>query len=129
MRPSFQSALRNLVGALENTGPRRGSLAACRKLSRVAADPADRRNYSAKALLKEGRTDEAEDELRQLTVLAPANAGISHEIGRLLSSRGLFSEAEALLKPGRATKTSWGNWFSRSSRSVQKRGVVASRFL
>ncbi len=95
LRPSFQSALRHLIDTLEPLGREQEALSACRKLSRTADDPAERRYYTAKALLKEGNTEEAEVELRRLIALAPGS--FSLELGRLLSSRGRFSEAEVLL--------------------------------
>jgi hypothetical protein len=92
LRPSYESALRNLVNCLEPEGRDSEALAHCRKLSRIARDPIDRRYYLAKVLAKEGDREEAEKELCRVLVAAPRHKGALLLLGTLLSERGMFGE-------------------------------------
>jgi Flp pilus assembly protein TadD len=82
-----------LVEALELEG--RGSEAArvCRKLSRAAVNPHDRRRYLARALILETRLQEAEKELRPLLAVGSPDASTRLLFAKLLSFRGAFEEA------------------------------------
>jgi tetratricopeptide (TPR) repeat protein len=93
LRPSFEGALRHLVDGLEPQGREAEALIACRKLSRTAEDPLDRRYYAAKVLVKEKKFDEAAKELRQLVVLSPDRTEVRLLLGQLLSDQGQFEEA------------------------------------
>jgi tetratricopeptide (TPR) repeat protein len=99
LRPSYESALRALVIAMETDGRGSETMAACRKLSRTAGDPADRRYYSAKVLAKEDNPEEAEKELRRALALAPQHPRVLLFLGALLSERGKFQEAIHVLTP------------------------------
>jgi tetratricopeptide (TPR) repeat protein len=93
MRPGFDMALRGLVEALVLQGLESEALPACRRLSRTADDPLERKQYSARALAMEGKPEDAEKELLSLLVLAPKRAETRLLLGQLLSSRGKFEEA------------------------------------
>ena len=93
LRPGDESILRQLVFALEPLGDEEKATVVCRKLSRVAADPLEKRLYAAKAFLKEGKFDEGEKELRRLIALAPRHATGRLFLAQLLLSRGVFEEA------------------------------------
>jgi tetratricopeptide (TPR) repeat protein len=97
LRPGFATALRSLVDALEADGREADALIACRKLSRVADDPTERRYYSAKALAKERKLEGAETELRCLLVLGPRDPRTRPLLGEVLSQRGMFEEAARYL--------------------------------
>jgi tetratricopeptide (TPR) repeat protein len=98
LRPGFEGALRHLVGGLEPQGREAEAMSACRKLSRTAEDPIDRRYYAAKVLVKEKNFDEAAKELRQLVVVSPGRTDIRLLLGQLLSDQGQFEEAVQQLK-------------------------------
>ena len=93
LRPSFESALIHLVDALEAEGVYDEAAARCGRLARVGSELSTRRFYTAKALILEGKADEAEQELRGLLLVAPSHAPARHRLGMLLSDRGQFDEA------------------------------------
>ena len=93
LRPGFDMALRGLVEALVPQGRESEALPACRRLSRTADDPLERKHYSARALAMEGKLEDAEKELLSLLVLAPKRAETRLLLGQLVSSRGKFEEA------------------------------------
>jgi len=93
LRPGLDAALRALVEALAPQGRDSEALAACRRLSRTADDPLERKHYSARALALEGKQDDAEEELLRLLDLAPQRAETRLLLGQLLSNSGKFEEA------------------------------------
>ena len=95
--PSFESALSYLAKVLELQGRQEEALVACRKLERIAADPLVRKHYAAKALVKEGKFEDAEREFRQLLALDPGRPDVLLAMGQLLTDRGEFQEAERCL--------------------------------
>ena len=97
LRPSFESALSYLAKVLELQGREEEALVACRKLERIAADPLVRKHYSAKALVKEGKLEDAEREFRGLLALDPGRPDLLLALGQLLTDRGEFQEAELCL--------------------------------
>jgi tetratricopeptide (TPR) repeat protein len=93
LRPGFESALRHLVDCLDAQRREAEALIACRKLSRTAEDPIDRRYYAAKVLVKERKFEEAAKELRQLITLSPQRTDVRLLLGQVLSDQGQFEEA------------------------------------
>jgi tetratricopeptide (TPR) repeat protein len=93
LQPSFATALRGLVEALVPQGRESEALIACRKLSRAADDPLERKLYSARALALEGKLEEAEKELLTLLALAPERGETLLLLGQLQSNRGKFEDA------------------------------------
>jgi tetratricopeptide (TPR) repeat protein len=97
LRPSFESALSYLAKVLELQGLQEEALFVCRKLERIAADPLVRKLYAAKALVKEGKLEDAEMEFRRLLALDPGRSDVLLAMGQLLTDRGEFQEAERCL--------------------------------
>lgn len=103
LRPGSDPALRGLVDRLQAEAPTPDALRACRKLSRTADSALKRRYYLAKALVLEGKPDEAEKELERLlagaTPLMPSRqvAAARQLLAQLLSARGMFDEAARCL--------------------------------
>jgi tetratricopeptide (TPR) repeat protein len=97
LSPSFESALSYLAKVLELHGRQDEALVACRKLERIAADPLVRKHYAAKALVKEGKLEDAEREFRRLLALDPGRPDVLLAMGQLLTDRGEFQEAERCL--------------------------------
>jgi len=97
LRPGFESALSYLDKVLELQGREEEALVACRKLERIAADPLLRKHYAAKALVKEGKFEDAEREFRRLLALDPGRPNALLAMGQLLRDRGEFQEAERCL--------------------------------
>jgi tetratricopeptide (TPR) repeat protein len=97
LRPSFESALSYLAKVLELQGRQEEALVVCRKLERIAADPLVRKHYAAKALVKEGKFEDAEREFRRLLALDPGRSDVLLAMGQLLTDRGEFQEAERCL--------------------------------
>ena len=93
LRPSFESALSYLAKVLELQGRQEEALLASRKLERIAADPLVRKHYSAKALVKEGKLEDAEREFRGLLALDAGRPDLLLALGQLLTDRGEFQEA------------------------------------
>jgi tetratricopeptide (TPR) repeat protein len=97
LRPNDEDALIHLVEALEHQGREPEAMVACRKLGEIAQYDADRYFFAAKALLKAGRSEDAERELRRLPTPAPKRTRSWRKIGTLLSDLGKFEAAEPLL--------------------------------
>jgi tetratricopeptide (TPR) repeat protein len=93
LRPSFESALIHLAYVQEERGQEDEALSICRRLSRSVESAAQRRYYTARVLVMEGRRDEAEIELRRVVVLEPGFASARVILGSLLAERGIFDEA------------------------------------
>ena len=94
LRPGWNDALLNLASTLENTqGREREAVAPYRKLARRVSDPRLRLSCAAKALMLEGRLDEATEQFRRLVALSPHDAGARVQFASLLTDRGLFDEA------------------------------------
>ncbi len=99
LRPGSDPALRGLVDRLQAEAPTPDALRACRKLSRTADSALKRRYYLAKALVLEGKPDEAEKELERLLAGATPSCrpGRSQRRGNCLRS---FSQARGHVRRG-----------------------------
>jgi tetratricopeptide (TPR) repeat protein len=93
LRPHFRDAVALLATILENLGRKSDACSAFRKLSHMTEGVLERRYFSAKALILEGKLDEAEKELRRVIAAAPDHSRAQAHFGLLLSMRGKFEEA------------------------------------
>jgi tetratricopeptide (TPR) repeat protein len=93
LRPGSNAPLRRQIDRLQAEGHSPDALRACRRLSRTGDSAFERRHYLAKALILEGKAEEAEKELRRLVAQAPHLAATHLDLARLLLERGMFDEA------------------------------------
>ncbi len=94
LKPSRDDALLQLATAFENLpGRETEAAAAYRKLARRVSDPKPRHAHAAKALMLEGRLEEATEQFRRLVALAPKDVHARTALASLLTDRGLFAEA------------------------------------
>jgi tetratricopeptide (TPR) repeat protein len=93
LRPGSNAALRRQIDRLQAEGHSPDALRACRRLSRTGDNAFERRHYLAKALMLEGKSEEAEKELRRVLAQAPRLAATQLDLARILLERGMFDEA------------------------------------
>jgi len=93
LRPRFQQALRVLASIYEQLGRDCDASSAFRQLARIADDMLERRFFLAKALMLEGKLDQAENELQRVIAVEPERAPAQALLGQLFTERGLFEEA------------------------------------
>ncbi len=94
LKPGRDDALRNLAWSLEHLSGREKEAAALyQKLSRRVSDHKLRLSYAAKALMLEGRREEATELMRRVVALAPNDVDAHVQLAQLLTDRRLFDEA------------------------------------
>ena len=82
-------------------GEERNAIGPYQKLSRKVSDPKLKMSYAAKALMLEGKTEEATELMRRVVALAPNDVETRVQLARLLTDRGCST------RPCRNTPGRW----------------------